>query len=136
MNKPTLLMVPVLATLLASCTPPPDVPPPHFQPDPPFAPEPVDPYLQGLVPSQDVAPVPPQAGPYAPPLPRMDSPAGAPSGQATIPERPKDYPVAATTDRPNIVRSPYPPYDEIDVSDFRSGQLARDPKNKQIFRVP
>jgi hypothetical protein len=34
------------------------------------------------------------------------------------------------------VTSPYEPYNIIDIEGFRSGQLARDPSNNQIFRVP
>jgi hypothetical protein len=43
---------------------------------------------------------------------------------------------ANTTGKPNEVISPYEPYHTIDISDFSSGQLARDPSNKRIFRVP
>ena len=46
------------------------------------------------------------------------------------------YPFAQRTEIPGQVISPYPPYNVIDVSDFQSGQLARDPSNNQIFRVP
>jgi hypothetical protein len=47
-----------------------------------------------------------------------------------------DYPTATWTDVPNQVRSPYPPHGKIDVTGFRSGQLAKDPKSGRIFRVP
>ncbi|MBC7979768.1 MAG: hypothetical protein H7Y36_04310 [Armatimonadetes bacterium] len=46
------------------------------------------------------------------------------------------YPVAERTDNPNQVLSPYAPYNVIDVEGFRSGQLAKDPSNGKIFRVP
>lgn len=46
------------------------------------------------------------------------------------------YPVAERTTKPDQVISPYPPYNVIDVEGFRSGQLARDPSNQKIFRVP
>lgn len=46
------------------------------------------------------------------------------------------YPTAERTDDPNRVLSPYAPYNVIDVEDFRSGQLAKDPSNGKIFRVP
>jgi len=50
---------------------------------------------------------------------------------------PRDqYPVAQRTDNPNRVLSPYKPYNVIDVEGFRSGQLAKDPSNGKIFRVP
>jgi len=49
----------------------------------------------------------------------------------------RDYPVAERTAKPNQVISPYgPKYNVIDVTGFRSGQLARDPSNGKIFRVP
>ena len=52
------------------------------------------------------------------------------------PTRPGEYPTATRTANPNEVISPYEPYNVIDVEGFRSGQLARDPSNNQIFRVP
>ncbi len=53
----------------------------------------------------------------------------------TVPPR-DQYPMAQRTDNPNRVLSPYPPYNVIDVEGFRSGQLAKDPSNGKIFRVP
>ena len=52
---------------------------------------------------------------------------------------PGTYPTATATDNPMEVISPYHPYNVIDLSDLPdpgSGQLARDPSNKQIFRIP
>lgn len=50
---------------------------------------------------------------------------------------PRDqYPMAERTDNPNRVLSPYKPYNVIDVEGFRSGQLAKDPSNGKIFRIP
>ena len=46
------------------------------------------------------------------------------------------YPTAERTDNPNQVLSPYAPYNVIDVEGFRSGQLAKDPSNGKIFRIP
>jgi len=46
------------------------------------------------------------------------------------------YPVAERTANPNQVLSPFPPYNVIDVTGFNSGQLARDPSNNEIFRIP
>ncbi|QTN31341.1 hypothetical protein HZ994_03015 [Akkermansiaceae bacterium] len=46
------------------------------------------------------------------------------------------YPSAERTDNPNQVISPYAPYNVIDVEGFRSGQLAKDPSNGKIFRIP
>jgi hypothetical protein len=109
-----LLLSAATATILglASCVPPPPAPPPRFKPNPPYPPEPVDPY------GQDVSP---------PPAPDPDPPA---------PPAPGEYPTAQRTNQPDQVISPYEPHNVIDVSGFRSGQLARDPSNKKIFRVP
>jgi hypothetical protein len=108
MTKPTLAL---LALTIAACTPPPPVPPPRFKPNPPYPPEIVD----------DPGPTNPPDGYYNPPP------------QPTVPG---EYPVATPTANPNEVISPYPPYNRIDIEGFSSGQLARDPSNKQIFRVP
>ncbi|QJE96899.1 hypothetical protein [Luteolibacter luteus] len=48
----------------------------------------------------------------------------------------KEYPVAEKTDKPGFVISPYSPYNVIDVQDFKSGDLAKDPSNQKIFQVP
>lgn len=50
-----------------------------------------------------------------------------------VPDR---YPTAERTANPNQVLSPYPPYNVIDVTGFNPGQLARDPSNDRIFRIP
>lgn len=62
-----------------------------------------------------------------------DRPYGEPP---PLPTRPGEYPTARRTENPNEVISPYEPFNLIDVSDFTSGQLARDPHNQKIFRVP
>ncbi|MEP2775463.1 MAG: hypothetical protein ABJQ29_09545 [Luteolibacter sp.] len=54
----------------------------------------------------------------------------------TPPPTRDSYPTAERTANPNQVISPYKPYNVIDVEGFRSGQLAKDPSNGQIFRVP
>ncbi len=46
------------------------------------------------------------------------------------------YPVAERTANPNQVISPYAPFNVIDITGFNSGQLARDPSNNEIFRIP
>ncbi len=69
-------------------------------------------------------------------------PGGQQSGYDAPPpprERPPtrdSYPMAERTDNPNRVISPYAPYNVIDVEGFRSGQLAKDPSNQKIFRIP
>jgi hypothetical protein len=66
-----------------------------------------------------------------------DRESDAPSESPPKPRRnPKDYPVAERTTNPSQVRSPYEPYNVIDVEGFTTGQLARDPSNQKIFRVP
>ena len=120
MSKTLLSTVAAAAVILASCTPPPPVPPPHFTPNPPYPPQQVDANGQPIDPTgqnTDIAP-PPQ------------TPAPQP------PARPGDYPTARATAKPGEVISPYEPYNVIDVTGFTSGQLARDPSNKKIFRVP
>jgi hypothetical protein len=110
------ILVTAAATLLvASCTPPPDVPPPRFKPRPPLPPERLDPYGETM-------------DPYGNPPPNPPPP--------QQPTRPGEYPTATRTANPNEVISPFAPYNVIDVEGFRSGQLARDPSNNQIFRVP
>jgi len=47
-----------------------------------------------------------------------------------------EYPLARRTDNPNQVISPYDPFNVIDITGFNSGQLARDPSNQKIFRIP
>ena len=114
MSKPILLFAAASAFILAACEPPPRVPPPRFTPNPPYAPQPVDPYGQPSDPyGQENQPPPPQE-----------------------PLAPGEYPTARSTANPNEVISPYEPYNVIDVEGFTSGQLARDPSNRKIFRVP
>lgn len=101
-------IIPAAAVILSACTPPPEVPPPRFRPNPPNPPDLVDPTMQS------------QAEPERPPLPT----------------RPGEYPTAQSTANPNEVLSPYAPYNVINIEGFTSGQLARDPSNNQIFRIP
>jgi hypothetical protein len=103
----------ILVVMLNGCGPPEPVPAPYFIPNPPYPPQPVDPAsveLQQPAPSADTGPA---------PSPRIG-----------------EYPLARPTGKPNEVISPYEPYHTIDISGFSSGQLARDPSNKRIFRVP
>ena len=98
---------------------------PYGNPDGPQQPPAYDPYgnpqaRQGQQGIQDTRP-----GDVDPPMP-------------TPPTRlnPSDYPVAKKGKKPNEVISPYEPYNVIDVTGFKSGQLAKDPSNKKIFVVP
>ncbi|MDE0859703.1 MAG: hypothetical protein OSA93_06055, partial [Akkermansiaceae bacterium] len=47
-----------------------------------------------------------------------------------------NYKVATPTNRPGIVRSPYPPFTEVNVSALKSGDQARVPGSNLIFLVP
>jgi len=82
--------------------------------------------------------------PYPQGDPGYNNPRNLPPDYDPNPDRPPverpptrdEYPVAEKTDNPNQVLSPYAPYNVIDVEGFRSGQLAEDPSNGKIFRVP
>ena len=115
----TLAVAALAATTMVSCIEPPPAPPPRFRPNPPFAPDPVSPEGAG-----NYTPSPDNPNPYP------DRPAPPP------PTATGGYPTAQRTDKPNEVISPYEPYNVIDVSEVKPGQLARDPSNQKIFRVP
>jgi hypothetical protein len=76
----------------------------------------------------------PSPSPYGSlqPPPSIEPPVTPPPATGT----PGNYPVAEKTKTPGFVISPYDPDKVIDVSEFRSGQLVKDPDNKKIFRVP
>ena len=143
----TLLKYAVLgiATILSvSCEPPPPYPPPSrdFRP---YGPE-VD-----RLRSQGRYPEARNDDPYGtynrprpddferevdPRAPRIDP--NIDPGEPTAPRQPTrtEYPVATPTTRPDQVLSPYAPYNVIDVEGFKTGQLAKDPSNGKIFRIP
>lgn len=144
--KPLALLPIVL--LVASCIPPEppyrDQRPPMRNGEPyyPYAPggqapgtetgtfEPIPPAGGSTVP----APQPPRnAGPQAPQIDPYGNPDPEPAPQPV--PRPT-YPAAKRTANPNEVISPYAPYNVIDVEGFKSGDLAKDPSNKKIFRIP
>jgi hypothetical protein len=135
-----------LALLAASCIPP--VPyeeqrPPQRNGEPYY---PYGPGGQAQGPGTETGtfePIPPDGSPPPPPrntgpqAPQID-PYGTTPDSVPVPAptpRP-EYPTARRTDNPNEVISPYAPYNVIDVEGFKSGQLAKDPSNKKIFRVP
>jgi hypothetical protein len=66
--------------------------------------------------------------------PQPDRPEG--EEKLITPPTREDYPVAQRTANPNHVISPYSPFNVINVEGFRSGQLAKDPSNGKIFRIP
>lgn len=127
MEKLPFTLVPTLlaAVTLVSCVDPVPPPPPHFRPNPPFAPEPVSP--EG---TNNYTP-----DPNNPPT-TDPNPNPAPNPPPQQPTTPGAYPVAQKSTKPNEVISPYDPYNVIDVTGFKSGDLARDPSNQKIFRVP
>lgn len=55
---------------------------------------------------------------------------------ASTPPSTGGYPLATRSSKPNIVISPYPPHNAIDITGFNSGDLARDPGNRKIFQIP
>ncbi len=120
------------ALALAGCTPPPPPPSPLFTPNPPYPPTPVDPANLAAPARPDSAPGSlsdiESPNPVSPP-----PPAPEPRSSTSFPG---NYPLATPTTKPNRVVSPFPPFHEIDIEGFRSGQLARDPSNGKIFRVP
>lgn len=120
MPKPLFPVIVAAALVFASCTPPEPVPPPRFRPNPPYPPQQVDPYGQ----------------PVDPNAPYSDTTQPAPPNQPETPTRPGEFPTARLTEVPNVVVSPYEPFNKVDVSDYKPGELARDPYNKKIFRVP
>jgi hypothetical protein len=94
-----------------------------------------DPYGQPNDPyGQTADPYGPTADPYG--QANEPNPPGAAPSAPAAPSRPGEYPTAQRTAKANQVISPYEPYNIIDVEGFASGQLARDPSNKKIFRVP
>lgn len=136
----TLALLP-LAFLAFSCAPP----LPYRDQRPPLRDgEPYYPYGPGgqapgtetgtfePVPQDGSTPPPPD---NRPPAPQID-PYGTDPAPAPVPAPRPEYPTAKRTANPNEVISPYPPYNVIDVEGFKSGQLAKDPSNKKIFRVP
>jgi hypothetical protein len=117
MNKAASSIAILLLTFaLNACSPPEPAPAPHFIPNPPYPPQPIDP---GTVQSSQAA-----------------GETGGISPNATPSTGIAEYPLAKPTSKPNEVISPYEPYHTIDISGFSPGQLARDPSNRKIFRVP
>ena len=145
--KPLVLLP--LALLATSCIPPvpyPDQRPPQRNGDPyyPYGPGPGG-QASGTgtetgtfepIPPDGGAGVPPQARDTVPRGPQID-PYGNPDPDAAPQPVPRqDPPVAKRTANPNEVISPFAPYNVNNVEGFKSGQLAKDPSNKKIFRVP
>lgn len=127
MLKMKLISLAALILGAVACKPLPVYP----QTDGPRRPYPERPYNQG-------DPRPPYYGDQGNNSPNFNPPYGTqPTPPPAPPVPPRDqYPVAERTNNPNRVLSPYAPYNVIDVEGFRSGQLAKDPSNGKIFRIP
>ncbi len=47
-----------------------------------------------------------------------------------------NYPLAQMTETPGYVKSPYRPYNTVDVSGIPSGKMAKEPGTNNIFIIP
>lgn len=132
MTKSILTLVGISVVGLVSCIPP-EPPPRRYKPirwhDPEDAR--VDREMSEMTPeAPELEPDEPIERYEPEDVPRPARQAPAPGGK---------YPTATVTANPDQVMSPYKPYNVIDISGpprFKAGQLARDPSNKKIFRVP
>jgi hypothetical protein len=94
-------------------------------PDQPYPPQRLDPYGQD-----------PRPDPYGSTDPDFNRRPDQPRPLPPTPPAAGGYPTATRTANPNQVLSPYEPFNVIDVEGFQPGQLARDPSNQKIFRIP
>lgn len=62
----------------------------------------------------------------------------SPENKSRVAENPagKDLPVATRINKPGRVKSPYPPYSELNITRLPGGSLAKDPSTGQVFRLP
>jgi hypothetical protein len=75
--------------------------------------------------------------PFGQSRPQSSSPAPqAPQYQRAPAPQPSAPPLARPTNNSNIVISPYPPGNQVDVRNFRPGDLVKEPGTGNIFRVP
>lgn len=75
---------------------------------------------------------------FAPP-PSVSAPAQSPAPTSSAPTTPSSNNTTLTgsrTSKDGRVKSPYPPYNELDVSGLPTGSLAMDPTTGKVFRVP
>ncbi|WP_038170162.1 hypothetical protein [Verrucomicrobium sp. BvORR106] len=73
------------------------------------------------------------------PQPRLRDdvvPSGPKPDTGTPKADPKDIKTATRAKTPGRVKSPYPPYTELDVSGLNPGSLAKDPTTGKVFRIP
>jgi hypothetical protein len=78
-----------------------------------------------------------------PAVAKTDSGAGKPAASASSPKPAANTPgntgaflKGKRTAKPGRVTSPYPPYQELDVTGLSSGSLALDPTTQKVFEVP
>ena len=135
MTKTILVLAAGAAGLLVSCEPLPSYPPPGYRPQTGlYGPQANrNPYGQDNRARQNTNALYGQNQNGASNVPGRP-PVTAPAPPVTTPRQ--EYPSAERTNNPNQVISPYSPYNVIDVEGFRAGQLAKDPSNGKIFRVP
>jgi hypothetical protein len=126
MSKFIFIITATAILSLVSCIPP-EPPPRPYKPIRTYDSEP-EPADWGM---DEVTPPAPPLEPEEPQEPKRPK-----LRQATATGR---YPIGTVTTNPDQVLSPFKPYSVIDISGpprFKSGQLARDPSNQKIFRIP
>lgn len=85
--------------------------------------------------TQERTPTEPQPQPQ--PRLRDDAvPSGPKPDTGTPKTDPNDIKTATRAKTAGRVKSPYPPYTELDVSGLNPGSLAKDPTNGKVFRIP
>ena len=138
MSTLTLSIVATGLVGLASCIPP-SAPPPQFRPIPRSSRDYENPYDTGRDAFSNLAPD-DYSGQgrdaYSGQGRDAFSNSSTPPRSPAAPTAPGTYPAAERTANSNQVISPYEPYNVIDVEGFKTGQLARDPSNQKIFRIP
>jgi hypothetical protein len=65
-----------------------------------------------------------------------NTPTSSPSPAPTKQSDSKETLTGSKTSKPGRVKSPYSPFNELDVQGLNSGQLALDPTTQRVFRVP
>jgi hypothetical protein len=68
------------------------------------------------------------------PAPKEPEPTKPKQNEPTAPQ--DDTPMGTKGSRPGRAKSPYPPYNELDVGGLESGSMALDPTTNKVFRVP
>ena len=68
--------------------------------------------------------------------PPRNTPTNTPTPAPPKQSEGKETLTGSKTSKPGRVKSPYPPYNELDVEGLKSGQLALDPTTQRVFKVP